>query len=82
MTTTEIYKKAIKRVFAQQHHDEDMAVYWGRDDKMIHVIASMKHYVHLIGSNDDDTLEFVSSNRDRVVVTLNDDERRQLERAI
>jgi hypothetical protein len=38
--------------------------------------------VHEIATDDDDTLEFVGSNGDRVVVTLNDDERRQLEQAI
>ena len=82
MSASRAYKQAIKRVLGQKYHDKDMAVYWGRDDEMIHVLASMRHYVHEISTDDDDTLEFVSSNGDRVVVTLNDDERRQLERAI
>jgi hypothetical protein len=42
----------------------------------------MRHYVHQISSDDNDALEFVSSVGDCVVVTLNDDERRELERAI
>ena len=33
------YKQAIKRVFGEKYHDERMAVYWGRDDDSIHVIA-------------------------------------------
>ena len=56
-------------------------MYWGRDDKTIHVIASRKHYVHDIASEKEDTLEFVSSVGDRVVVSLTDEERTQLEQA-
>jgi hypothetical protein len=82
MTASRVYKQAIKHVFGQKYHDKDMAVYWGRDDETIHVLASMRHYVHEIATDDDDTLEFVGSNGDRGVVTLNDDERRQLEQAI
>ena len=36
-----MYKQAIKRVFREKYHDERMAVYWGRDDETIHVIASL-----------------------------------------
>ena len=32
-------------------------------DDTIHAVASMKHYAHQISSDDDDTLEFVSSVR-------------------
>ena len=39
--------------------------YWGWDDDTIHVVASMRHYVHQISSNDDNT-EFVSSVGDCV----------------
>ena len=77
-----MYKQAIKRVFGEKYHDKDMAVYWGRDDESIHVLASMRHYVHEIAADDHDALEFVSSTGDRVVVTLTNDERRQLEQAI
>jgi hypothetical protein len=76
-----VYKQAIKRVFADKYHDERMAVYWGRDDDTIHVIASLRHYVHKIGSENEDGLEFVSSVGDSVTVKLTDDERRELERA-
>jgi len=51
-----VYKQAIKRVLADKYHDERMAVYWGRDDETIHVIASLKHYVHKIASTHEDTL--------------------------
>ncbi len=81
MSTGRVYKQAIKRVFAERYHDERMAVYWGREDDTIHVIASLRHYVHKIASANEDTLEFVSSVGDRIVVALTDGERRQLERA-
>ena len=50
MSTDRAYKQAIKRVFAEKYHDERMAVYWGREDDTIHVIASLRHYVHKIVS--------------------------------
>ena len=68
MSTGKVYKQAIKRVFAEKYHDERMAVYWGREDDTIHVIASLRHYVHKIASENEDTLEFVSSVGDRIVV--------------
>jgi hypothetical protein len=80
MSTGKVYKRAIKRVFAEKYHDERMAVYWGRDDDTIHVIASLRHYVHKIASENEDTLEFVSSVGDRIVVALTDEERLQIER--
>ena len=81
MSTGKVYKQAIKRVFTKKYHDERMAVYWARDDDTIHVIASLRHYVHKIASENEDKLEFVSSVGDRIVVVLTDEERRQLERA-
>ncbi len=81
MSTGNVYKQAIKRVFADKYHDDRMAVYWGRDDETIHVIAALKHYMHKIASTHEDTLEFVSSVGDSVIVRLTDDERGQLERA-
>ena len=80
MSTGKVYKQAIKRVFAERYHDERMAVYWGREDDTIHVIASLRHYVHKIASANEDTLEFVSSVGDRIIVVLTDEERGQLER--
>jgi len=75
MSTGKVYKQAIKRVFAKEYQDARMAVYWG---DTIHVIASLRHYVHQIASANEDTLEFVSSLGDRVIVKLTDDERRGL----
>ena len=46
----------------------------------IHVITTLRHYVHKIASENEDTLEFVSSVGDRIVVALTDEERRQLQR--
>ena len=79
MSTGKVYKQAIRRVFAKK--DELMAVYWGREDDAIHVITTLRHYVHKIASENEDTLEFVSSVGERIVVALTDEERRQLERA-
>jgi len=81
MSTGKVYKQAIKRVFAEKYHDERMAVYWGREDDTIHVITSLRHYVHKIASANEETLEFISSAGDRIVVALTDEERRQLERS-
>ena len=81
MSTDRVYKQAIKRVFGKKYRDERMAVYWGRDDDAIHVIASLRHYVHKIASENEDTLEFVGSVGDRIVVALTDEERRQIERS-
>jgi hypothetical protein len=80
MRTNRVYKQAIRRVFGEKFHDNRMAVYWGRDDDTINVIASQRHYVCRIADVNEDTLEFVSSVGDRVTVALTDEERRQLER--
>jgi len=81
MSTGKVYKQAIRRVFAKKYQDELMAVYWGREDDAIHVIASRRHFEHKIASENGDTLEFVSNVGDRIVVALTDEEHRQLERA-
>ena len=78
MSTGNVYKQAIKRVFVEKYHDEHMAVYWGLEDDTIHVIASLRHYVHKIVSANEDTLEFASSVGDCVTVKLTDDECREL----
>jgi hypothetical protein len=79
MSTDRVYKQAIERVFAGKYHDKRMAVYWGREDDMIHVITSLRHYVHKIASENEDTLEFVSRVGDRIVAALTDEERLQIE---
>jgi hypothetical protein len=58
-----------------------MAVYWGRDDHTIHVIAHLRHYVHKITSENEDTLEFANSVGDRIVVALTNEERLRIERS-
>ena len=78
MSMGKAYKQAIKRVFGEKYHDDRMAVYWGRDDDAIHVITRLTHYVHEIASANEDTLEFVSSAGDRIIVALTDKERRQI----
>jgi hypothetical protein len=82
MSADKVYKQAIKRVFGEKYHDNRMAVFWGRDDDTIHVVASLRHYVHKIISANEDTLEFVNSVGDRVIVSLTDEERCQLDRAV
>ena len=57
MSTGKVYKQAIKRVFAEKYHDERMAVYWGREDATIHVIASLRHYVHKIADANEDAVK-------------------------
>jgi hypothetical protein len=81
MVADSVYKQAIKRVFIEKYHDDRMAVYWGRSDNTINVIASGRHYVHKIADVKEDTLEFVSTVGDRITVALTDEERRQLERS-
>ena len=55
----------------------------GNDDDTITVHCSGKAFTHKILSDDNDnTLKFVSDNEDSITVSLNDVERRQLERAI
>ena len=48
MSMGKVYKQAIRRVFAKKYQDELMAVYWGREDDAIHVITTLRHYVHKI----------------------------------
>ena len=38
----------------------------------------IRHYLHKIASENEDTLEFISSVGDRIIVGLNEEERRQL----
>ena len=81
MNSDGVHKQAIKRAFADKYNDERIAIYWGRGDNMIHVIASLNHYTHKIASEQGNALEFAAANGDRISVALTDDERRQLERA-
>jgi hypothetical protein len=85
MNAIDIYRQAIKRTFANLYDEspDEVDVTWGNADDTITAHCSHKTFTHEILSNDNDTtLEFVSDNEDPITVTLNDDERRQLERAI
>ena len=81
MSTGKVYKQAIRRVFAKKYQDELMAVYWGREDDAIHAITTLRHYVHKIAGENEDTLEFVNSVGDRIVVALTNEEHLQIERS-
>ena len=78
MSAARAYERAVRRVFGEVYPDKCMAIYWGRDDGTIHVIASVAHYVHKIASENENTLEFISSVGDRIIVELTEEERRQL----
>ena len=80
MSPDKVYKQATKRAFAGKYHDEPVAIYWGRGDETIHVIASFTHYMHSIASAKSNVLEFVTGNGDRIVVELTDEECGQLGR--
>ena len=78
MSADRAYKRANRRAFGEVYPDKCMAIYWGRDDGTIHVIASVAHYVHKIAGENENTLEFISSVGDRIIVELTEEERRQL----
>jgi hypothetical protein len=84
MDTTDIYRQAIKRTFANlysvAHHDVDVS--WNEDGDNITVRCADKTFTHETIHDDDDdgTLEFVSAHEDPVTVTLTNDERLRLER--
>ena len=61
MNSDGVHKQAIKRAFAEKYHDERIAIYWGRGDDMIHVIASLNHYTHKIASEQGNALEFAAA---------------------
>ena len=84
MNAHDIYREAIKRVFANLcgvSHEVDVS--WSSDSDVIIVRCTDKTFTHEILSDDNDAmLEFVSDIEDPVTVRLNDEERRRLERAI
>jgi hypothetical protein len=81
MSRDRVYKQAIKHVFAKKYHDDGWQYTGGREDGAIHVVASLRRYVHKIASENESTLEFVSGVGDRIVVALTDEERLQIERS-
>jgi len=85
MNTTDIYRQAIKRTFADLYsvarHEVDVS--WNKDGDNIAVRCANKTFTHdTIHDDDDDdgALEFVSTHEDPVTVRLTNDERLRLER--
>ena len=77
MTTTDIYREAIKRTFADLYgvtrHEVDVS--WNKDGGSITVRCADKTFTHeTIDDDDDGTLEFVCIHDDPVTVTLTNDE--------
>ena len=85
MKATDIYCQAIKRTFAQLYGAPPsmVDVTWSNESDTIAVSCAGKTFIHLILSGTDDhSPEFHCISEDPVVVTLSEDERNQLERAI
>jgi hypothetical protein len=86
MNTTDIYRQAIKRTFADLYgvarHEVDVS--WNNDGENITVRCADKTFTHQTihdGHDDDDgALAFVSTHEDPVTVRLTNDERLRLER--
>ena len=77
MNTTDIYRQAIKRTAST------VDVAWSNEGDAIVVKCAGKTFIHLILSDSNDAApQFLSISEDPVVVTLTDEERQQLERAI
>ena len=79
MNTTDIYRQAIKRTFADLYsvarHEVDVS--WNKDGDNIAVRCADKTFTHdTIHDDDDSTLEFISNREGPVTVRLNDEERR------
>jgi hypothetical protein len=85
MNTTEIYRQAIKRTFANLYgvarHEVDVS--WNNNGENITVRCADKTFTHEAIHDDEDNegaLEFVSTHEDPVTVRLSNDERLRLER--
>ena len=83
MNTSDVYRQAIKRTFADLYSvaRQEVDVSWNEDGDNITVRCADKTFTHeTIHDDDDDVLEFVSAHEDPVTVRLTDDERVRLER--
>jgi hypothetical protein len=83
MNAIDIYRRAIKRTFADLYGvaPDEVDVSWSKDGDNITVRCANKTFTHeTIHDDDDSTLEFVSNHEDPVTVRLNDEECRRLER--
>jgi hypothetical protein len=84
MNAIDIYRRAIKRTFADLYgvSPDSVDVTW-TSAKTVVVQCAGKTFIHLILSDpDDDAPEFLGADEDPVIVNLTDEERHQLERAI
>ena len=80
MNVSDIYSKAIKRLFASLYGvaPDEVDVSWAGDTIMVR--CAEKAFTHDTISDDNDTLlEFVGDDEDPVTVRLTEDEARQLE---
>jgi hypothetical protein len=83
MDTTDIYRQAIKRTFADLYgvarHEVD--VIWDNDGENITVRCASKTFTRqTIHGDDDGALKFVSTHEDPVTVRLTNGERLRVER--
>jgi hypothetical protein len=81
MNTTDIYRRAIKRTFANLYglSPDEVDVCWGNDT--ITARCSDKTFTHEINDDNDTSLKFTSYTEDPITVRLTEYERRRLERA-
>ena len=82
MNVTDIYRRAIKRLFANLYgvRPDEVDVSWA--DDTITVRFADKTFTHdTIGDDNDTALEFVGDDEDPVTVSLTEDETRQVEQA-
>jgi hypothetical protein len=84
MKPTDIYQRAIKRVFSNLYGvlPDEVDVSWSPDGDTITVHCAGKTFTHQIRDDNDQSPEFVSDKEDPITVRLTDEERRRLERAI
>jgi hypothetical protein len=85
MNTTDIYRHAIERTFADLYGvpPDTVEVTWPTEGRTITVRCAGEAFIHLVFSDPDDGApEFLSPNEDSVDVTLTEDERNQLQCAI
>jgi len=83
MNTSDIYRQAIKRTFADLYSvaRQEVDVSWNQDGDNITVRCAGKTFTHeAIHDDDGGALEFVSTHEDPVTVRLTNDERLRLER--
>ena len=85
MNPTDIYRRAIKRTFANLYGlslPDEVDVSWNDEGDTITVQCDGRIFIHeILTDKDDQSPKFVSDHDDPVTVRLTEDEVRQLERA-